>query len=253
METPTRAQTTLTVMTYNVGNGRADPARLAARLAQSGADLIGLQELNAAQASALQHLSAAYPHQTLFPNGFAGKGLLSRFPIRQARLIELGPERPDMQAQIELPGGPLNLVNAHPTPPRLTRRGLRFHPAALAQIETLAALAAASDPCLLIGDFNFTPAWGEYGLLCAAGLGDAFAEGGRLGGATLPVRLGPWKRYLWLNHLLKWLPLWPLFRVDYIWRSASIRVQRAWVGPDGGSDHLPLLAQVSLIRSDHRP
>jgi endonuclease/exonuclease/phosphatase (EEP) superfamily protein YafD len=77
-------------------------------------------------------------------------------------------------------------------------------------------------------------------------LSDAFREGGPGRGATLPVRLGPWKRYLWLNALLKWLPLWPLLMVDYIWRSPSIRVHRAWIGLDAGSDHLPMLAQVSL-------
>ncbi len=244
---PATGPTPLNVMTYNVGNGRAQPQRLAARLAQSEADVIGLQELNDAQSQAIQAgLSGAYPHQALFPDGFAGKGLLSRFPIRQARLIDIGPERPDLQAQIELPGGPLSLINAHPTPPRLTWDGLRFHPDALKQIQTLAALAAQSDPCLLIGDFNFTPARREYGLLSAAGLSDAFREAGPRRGATLPVRLGPWKRYLWLNTLLKWLPLWPLLRVDYIWRSPSIRVHRAWIGLDAGSDHLPMLAQVSL-------
>jgi hypothetical protein len=42
----------LTLMTYNVGNGLAQPSRLAHLLRQSDADLIGLQELARAQAEA---------------------------------------------------------------------------------------------------------------------------------------------------------------------------------------------------------
>ena len=41
----------ITILTYNVGNGLAKPERLAAFLRESDADVIGLQEIDAAQAA----------------------------------------------------------------------------------------------------------------------------------------------------------------------------------------------------------
>ena len=45
---------TFTVMTFNVGNGLAKPARLVAALRICDADVVGLQELNAEQAEAIE-------------------------------------------------------------------------------------------------------------------------------------------------------------------------------------------------------
>ena len=72
----------LTVMTYNVGNGLADPARLATFLRENAVDIVGLQELAASQGRVLSSdLMDIYPHQVLIATGFSGKGLLSRYPI----------------------------------------------------------------------------------------------------------------------------------------------------------------------------
>jgi len=58
----------LTVMTYNVGNGLARPERLVKLLRETAADLVGLQELTASQAQALQaELTSFYPYQVLHP------------------------------------------------------------------------------------------------------------------------------------------------------------------------------------------
>jgi hypothetical protein len=42
-----------TVMTYKLGNGLADPGRLATLLLETEADIVGLQELAAVQAELL--------------------------------------------------------------------------------------------------------------------------------------------------------------------------------------------------------
>jgi endonuclease/exonuclease/phosphatase family metal-dependent hydrolase len=110
-------QVEFTVLTYNAGNGRAKPDRLVAALASMNADLIGLQELSHAQAEAItRQLAAPYPYQAMFPGGFAGKAVLSRFPIRRSEQLYLGPERPDLLCEIDLGIGPLNLIAAHPPP-----------------------------------------------------------------------------------------------------------------------------------------
>src|SRR5687768_10612252 len=99
----------LTVMTYNVGAGLAAPLRLVEVLRQSGAEL----------------LSSDYPHQVLHATDIPGKGLISRFPVREYELLELHPGRPDLQVLVAAPGGELTVIVAHPPPPRIGRNRMR--------------------------------------------------------------------------------------------------------------------------------
>ena len=237
----------ITVMTYNVGNGRARPERLVPALRLSGADVIALQEVNHEQAQAMEAgLAGEYPFMSLHPGGFAGKALLSRYPIHSAELMDLGPERPDLRACIEVDGQTLTLLNAHPPPPRLARFSVRFDLPTWRQIQELAGLAMGADPCVLLGDFNLADTRLEYAYLRSAGLRDAYGDAGKGRGHTLPKRLGPWRRFLWLNRMLKWIPMLPMLRVDYIWYTPSLSVLEAWIGTDAGSDHLPVLAKIAL-------
>src|SRR4051794_24963501 len=119
----------LTVMTYNVGAGLAAPRRLVEVLRESGADIIGLQELAPEQGVAIAKLLGSdYPHHVLHATGIPGKGLISRFPVRESELLELHPGRPDLQAIVTAPGGELTVIVAHPPPPRIGRN--RIHQAA---------------------------------------------------------------------------------------------------------------------------
>jgi endonuclease/exonuclease/phosphatase (EEP) superfamily protein YafD len=240
-------KTALTVMTYNIGNGRATPEQLVRLLLACQAEVVTLQEVSDGQAEALRMgLGEKYPHQALYPGGFAGKAVLSRFPIRRAELLPLGDERPDLFTELALDGSKLAVISAHPPPPRPGRNGVRFSASTWGEIQALAKLARASDPCLLMGDFNLVPSRSEYAFIRSQGLQDTFAECGRGRGATLPRRIGPWKRFLWLNNLLRWVPLIPSLRVDYIWCSPGVTPLEAWVAGDAGSDHLPLLGRVAV-------
>src|SRR5579864_9571625 len=105
-------------MTYNVGNGLADPGRLADLLLETEADIVGLQELAAVQAELLADvLAGVYPYQLLVPTGFSGKGLLSRFPFVHQELLQLYPGRPDIRAAIDIHGSSLGVLVVHPPPP----------------------------------------------------------------------------------------------------------------------------------------
>ena len=237
----------ITVMTYNVGNGRAKPERLVPVLRACEADVIALQEVNHAQAQAIEAgLAQEYAYISLHPGGFAGKALLSHYPIHSAELLDLGPERPDLRVCIEVEGQTLTLLNAHPPPPRPTWTGIRFDLPTWRQIQELTRLSLEADPCLLLGDFNLADTRLEYTYLRSAGLRDAFGDAGKGRGHTLPKRMGPWKRYLTINRMLSWIPLPPMLRVDYIWYTQSLSVVDAWIGEDAGSDHLPVLAKVML-------
>lgn len=113
----------LTVLTYNIGNGLARPAPLVALLRASGADVVGLQEVSDVQAAAIRRdLCDVFPHQALYPAGFAGKGLLSRYPLLGHERLDLHAARPDLRAVIDVGGTQLAVVVAHPLPPRVGRR-----------------------------------------------------------------------------------------------------------------------------------
>ena len=230
--TPEGAGPALVAMSYNAGNGRAPPDRLAAALGSSGADLIGLQELTSPQADALARaLASVYPYQALYPGGIAGKGLLSRYPIREAAQLHLYPDRPDLRAVLAVDGRALTVIVAHPPPPRLHPGGFYPNRSTAAQVAALTALTAGDGATLLLGDLNLTPLHAGYGDLRRAGLRDAFGEAGRGFGFTLPRR--------WQG-----LPLLPFVRVDYVWHTAHLGAARAWLGPDAGSDHLPVCARL---------
>ena len=109
---------------------------------KNGVDIIGLQELSDSQSSRLQGvLGPDYPHRALFPGGFAGKGILSRYPIIEAAQAHLGPERPDLIVTLDIDGTKLTVISAHPPPPRFRKTSVRFDPQTIKQIEALATLA----------------------------------------------------------------------------------------------------------------
>ena len=239
----------LRVVTYNVGNGLATPRRLVELLRKVEADLVALQELATDQAEVLAaDLVDIYPQQVLFPAGFAGKGVLSRYPLLQSEQLALYPDRPDLRTTLDVEGQLIQVLVAHPPPPRMSRGRLRFDAPARAQLESLATLALERPPAILLGDFNLTWRDPMYAHLQAAGLQDAFAVAGSGRGWTLPLRLGHSTR---VKHRLQRLPLRPFMRVDYIWTTPDLVATEAWLGEDAGSDHLPLVATLRLEPTAH--
>jgi endonuclease/exonuclease/phosphatase (EEP) superfamily protein YafD len=236
---------TLTVMTYNVGAGLADPLRLSEVLRQSRADIIGLQELAPDQGAAIANLLGdVYPHQVLHPSGIPGKGIISCFPLHQTGLLELHPGRPDLQAVVRTPDGDLTVIVAHPPPPRFGRNRLRHTALADEQIANIVLAATVGEPVILLTDFNRVGWQAAYRQLRGAGLIDAFGAAGRGLGFTLPTRVS---HLAYRGHPLGDVPLPPLLRVDYVWHTAHFRAIDAWIGPHAGSDHLPVLAELVRV------
>ncbi|HEX8033712.1 MAG TPA: endonuclease/exonuclease/phosphatase family protein [Ktedonobacterales bacterium] len=235
---------TVTVMTFNVGNGLARARRLIPSLRASGADIIGLQELAAIQAEAIAaELATDYPYQELHPDGVEGKGALSRYPLADEGLLPLVNDRPDLRVTALIGGASLTLLVTHPAPPYHHWRDTHSKAAAHAQIAMLTGIALACPPAVLLGDFNMTKRHAHYAHLETAGLVDAFGVAGAGPQYTLPTRVGYSRR---LKHSLRWARLIPVVRVDYIWLTADLAVESAWVGRDAGSDHLPVFARFSV-------
>jgi endonuclease/exonuclease/phosphatase (EEP) superfamily protein YafD len=94
--------------------------------------------------------------------------------------------------------------------------------------KAVATLASANDlPLLVAGDFNMPADSTLMADFSLAGLRYAFDAAGWGYGYTRPSS-------------------WPWVRIDHILASDDFTFTRAWVGPDVGSDHLPVLAEAAL-------
>ncbi len=232
----------LRIMTLNVGPaGTPDPG-LADAIRALDADVVALQELDGAEARFLEdELSADYPYRILLPVeqvGFTGKGLLSRYPILAHQVLTISdPTRPHLQADIEVAGTRIRVLNVHPHPPPHlpSYRGdgtFREHPVTNADLAVLARMATEAAPAILLGDLNSTPHSTAVRAIRQAGLQDAFLAAGWGLGATWPaeVRGRSWPT--------------PVIRIDYVWHTSNFDVARAWAAPAVGTDHRPVVVDL---------
>jgi endonuclease/exonuclease/phosphatase family metal-dependent hydrolase len=234
---------TITAMTYNLGDGLASPERLADLLRELRPAIVGLQEVDKRTGDALAGTTDPLIHQVIYPLGIPGKAVLSRFPILSAHLLESDPERPDLAVTLDVAGTEVTVVVAHPPPPYLKPTGLVTREGTAAQVAGLLDVVRATPgPVLLLGDFNAVARNTIPRQLAAAGLIDVVKHHGRPL-ATYPTRLTtPGEG----GSRLRRLPVRPVLRLDYIWASPHWRVISTELGPDAGSDHLPVLATLRL-------
>jgi vancomycin resistance protein VanJ len=242
---PSAAGPRLRVLSFNaggnVGGGQQEPLLRVIR--SVNADLVALQEVPPATEAALPGaLAAAYPHAV----GGTDTLVLSRWPLQDRGEFRLQ-DWAYMAQQVTVTVGDRTLLhtNVHVTRPAYTvrwRRGIvplvrGFSPGWRdAQVEELIArLGAAGGARLLTGDFNETEWSYPYERLHAL-LGDSFREAGTGFGHTYPSHVR------WSG----WTVSVPLVRIDYVFHSPELAALHAEVGPDGGSDHLPVVADLAF-------
>jgi vancomycin resistance protein VanJ len=238
--TSLETQPPLVVMTYNAGNDQVTPDALVALVRDTGADIVGLQELSPAQVTAIEtQLEDDYPYQALYGYGIhCGIGILSRHPILAEELLFLNwHTHPHQLATLSIDGIPLRMIVIHPPPPHyeLDANG-PYQSRGTDDLIMIIEIATADEPTIMLGDLNATDQSTDYALLQGAGFSDAFRAAGWGFGTTFPDRIGAYT-----------LPA-PLVRIDYIWHTEHFCATRAWVGPDAGSDHLPVLAELVLVQ-----
>lgn len=144
----------LVILDINVEARNPDHERVLDAIRTADADLVTIIELSPSLAEKLSLLEKDYPYRLLRPaaNNF-GIGVLSRFPLRESKAIQLGPN-PALQTQVELPFGRTTLLSAHPVPPV----GSRLAKTRNRQLEQLADTASRLDaPLVVCGDFNVSP------------------------------------------------------------------------------------------------
>lgn len=218
---------TLSVMTVNVSVRNDAPDTLLATLTRERPDVILVVELTQRWRSALERLADTYPYRKLAPeSGPFGLGLLSRFPIERARLVELGSTRA-VDARLDAPGGAFRMLGVHLMPPMSARLAAERN----RQLERLAGLRADIDePLVVLGDFNVSPYSPYYtDWVRATGLVDTIA--GRGPSATWPT----------------FLPVLGI-PIDHCLVSPHFGVRGRRHLSEFGSDHYPVL--VSLVRKD---
>ncbi|HEX2872165.1 MAG TPA: endonuclease/exonuclease/phosphatase family protein [Polyangiaceae bacterium] len=230
-------------MTYNVHSFLGtdsvyDPDRTAAVIVDSGAEIVALQEVDfgrgaRAEPSAIERLARRLGMSVHFTftrdgkNGHFGNAVLSKHDLQLVAEGPLPRRRDEARAVqlLQVAAGNLqfHLINTHLS---VSGRERKLQVQALLGAEWVAK-AGTDLPLVICGDFNASPFSGVYRKLTQSLLdvqGGLFASRG-----TWPSRF-------------------PFWRIDHMFVSPSIAVQRCVVldrrAARTASDHLPLLAEL---------
>ena len=217
------ANRTLTVVSFNAYYANEDGARLASYVAAEKADLVGIVELGAPMAKALEARVASLPHRVIRPGTVEGLGLFSRYPLEvlhQRSTADAPDAWPAIIVRVSAPDGPVTVALMHPPPPLRELAG--EHAAQLADFAR--RLAAIAGPVIAMGDLNATPWSAPY---------RRFRREADLD-AAYPSALGP----------ASWPTPLPLLPIDHV-LARGLDVVSGARGPDLGSDHYPLVARLA--------
>jgi endonuclease/exonuclease/phosphatase (EEP) superfamily protein YafD len=203
-------------------------------------DVLAVQECGRAVTGAFQFLTDWHTDRT------GSLCLISRWPIVETRhmeggaLAEVGGGADVMTYRLEREPTPLYVTNLHLATPRAGLQSIRAgrlqegiprldEDMTLRSIEHPRASRWVDEqpqPHIVVGDFNAPPESTTY-REAWSGWTNAFSRAGRGFGFT---RMNGWIQA----------------RIDHILVDDHWAVVRAWTGPDVGSDHKPLLAELHL-------
>ena len=217
----------LRVLQLNVHTTNRRHAAVERLVRETRPDLLALLEVNERWLAALSGLHPYYPHRIGRPqeDNF-GIALFSRFPIDDLRLLPLHDERMYMiTGRFSLGHPPVTIALAHLAPPSSAAlAALRNR-----QLDALSQLTGGDSvtETLLLGDLNTTP-WSPFHarLERSAGL--------RNGARGLGL-----------------YPTWPAgflplrIPIYHFLLSPGLRVASLELGPEVGSDHLPVLLEIA--------
>ena len=215
------------VVSMNVHRVNDDPTAAVAYLRDRRPDVVAVLEVDADWATALDGLADVFPHRVIRPrtDNF-GIALLSRWPLDDVEVVAFTDTGfPSIVATVRRPAGDFRFIATHPFPPFNARCTDQL----VAHLDGVAKTAAAATlPCLVAGDFNAAP-WSRpfRRLVATSGLVDS--------------ALGRGVQATWHAHLPA-----PRIPIDHVLVPPEATVLRREVGPDIGSDHLPIEAEIVL-------
>ncbi|MGC5342791.1 endonuclease/exonuclease/phosphatase family protein [Streptomyces sp. DT24] len=215
----------LTVATHNVNADNADPGGTARQVAESGADLIALEELPGGQVAAYEKaLAARYPHHSV--QGTVG--LWSKYPLSGAAPVDirLGWTRA-LRATVTTPQGQVAVYVAH-LPSVRVKLNAGFTANQRDKSADALGEAIAHEPLprvVLLGDLNGTMNDRALNAVTAQMRSTQGAAGNGFG--------------------FSWPASFPMARIDQI-LVKGVEPMSSWSLPATGSDHLPIAARVKL-------
>jgi endonuclease/exonuclease/phosphatase (EEP) superfamily protein YafD len=212
----------------NVNSETGEPAKVGGVIRQANPDFLVLEEINERWVTKLSAVLHDFPFNKVVPrDDNFGIGLFSKYPFLSVDARELGDaEVPSIFAQLELPGGRVNVFAVHALPPGSAENS-RLRDEQLAALVPM--VKEARFPVLVVGDLNATP-WGFSfrELLRRSGLKNAAKGHGVL--TTWPVFFP-----------MAGIPL------DHCLYSDGIQIGKIGRGPNVRSDHFPLVFDFYLI------
>jgi endonuclease/exonuclease/phosphatase (EEP) superfamily protein YafD len=241
---PPEGAVRLTVMTYNVGFARKDPAGVADEIRRAGADVVLLQDAGGVLDGPV---GEALPGPTVLHQGqFV---LSSRFPVLDLEYRALGSDGAAgsyHRYRLLMEGTEVTVANVHLLTPRDGLNAVRQRGASgireirenvaerLRQAETLAReLTAEEGPVIVAGDLNAPPQSLVQRPFRRARFRNAFSDAGFGYGYTYGHALRPGHSFV---------------RIDHILASPHWGFDRCRTGDHAGSDHRPVIADLYLRR-----
>ncbi len=225
--------TSLRLLLANVHYSNADHERVLRLVGETRPDVFIAQEVSGRWMEALGALRADYPYVVGKPlQGVFGVVAFSRVPLLDSTVTYDGSgDRPTLVLRMAAGASPLSIVATHPLQP-LSPRWFPKRNEQLAAVGDL--VAGLPGPVILIGDLN-TTMWSPWYARLTATTGLRNARAGR-----------------------GILPSWPtslpaLFRIpiDQCLVGDGVTVRDVRLGPEIGSDHLPLV--VDVVMTDAAP
>jgi endonuclease/exonuclease/phosphatase (EEP) superfamily protein YafD len=216
----------LTVAVANVHVSNRDPAPLVAWLHAHPVDVVILNELTPIYAKALTDaIGDIYPYREFVPeNSPFGIGLMARMPLSAVDLQRSSDGIPALGARIDVAGKPVRIVAVHPVPPL----GIHWHDERDTLLRSLARDADRA-PLVVAGDLNATP-WST-----------ALTTAAMSGSPGLGLRRATGLSATW-SHPSLGVPLG--IPIDHVLASRHWRRGISERGPDIGSDHRPVRAEL---------
>lgn len=223
---------TLKILYANVLTHNDQYASLARLIEEEQPDVIALLEFSENWQKALQGDLDAWPHREIRPrDDNFGIAVYSRYPLENSTWPVLTPTgSATLFSSLSWNGQSFPFVFAHPYPP-IRRYASNTARAQVAEMCLRAELQ--HDAALLVGDLNATPWSHTYRQLKVTRL-----RNGREGFGVLPT----WPAAL---------PAFLRIPIDAVMVGPSWQVLDLRVGPDIGSDHLPLIMELSLANAVH--
>ena len=221
------ARPPIKIVSFNVLKSNQRYSTVRKFLRQEAADIVILQEVNAAWKSELKPLSAEFPYRFIRASeSFYGLALFAKIPWESVTYLPFAETggAPIIRARFRVAGRPFTFFGTKTFPP--TKADWSSHRDQ--QLYKLGELAREiSGPLILAGDLNAT-SWSHGFTAFLRGSGQQRWDGGGHG-ASWPAILG-----------------WAGIRIDHIMVNSDLRMLRQSIGPNIGSDHRPVIAVVGL-------